>query len=246
MHALGQPSVNRSKWIEAHAVTCEPKLACDDPDHAERCARYCYGSVLELNFMPFGKRSTSVDAPQQWHPPRWAGVCGTMWPAGLAARALESTVPLTPSRARRARAGPGWCRRWPIRSIAAASPGPDGPGLLARSLPGAIGGQTTPGSGRGPRSGQYRAKPGARTAFVDRAPAPTGWAVGPSRSGNTPRRPRRARPPAPSRHTSRAPSRFARKWPHHAARGPTSAVACLSGGGAPFAVAGGAGEAPKG
>jgi hypothetical protein len=55
IHALGSLLVIDRNGLNATAVTCEPKLACDDPDHAERCAKYCYGSVLELHFMPFGQ-----------------------------------------------------------------------------------------------------------------------------------------------------------------------------------------------
>jgi hypothetical protein len=37
---MGSLLAIRSKWIEPHAVTREPKLACDDPDHAERHAKH--------------------------------------------------------------------------------------------------------------------------------------------------------------------------------------------------------------
>jgi len=37
--ALGSLLAIRSNWIESHAVTREPKVARDDPDHAERHAK---------------------------------------------------------------------------------------------------------------------------------------------------------------------------------------------------------------
>jgi hypothetical protein len=40
MHALGSLLATRAKWIEPYAVTREPKLACDNPDHAERHAKH--------------------------------------------------------------------------------------------------------------------------------------------------------------------------------------------------------------
>ena len=60
MLALGSLLAILSKWIEPHAVTREPQLACDDPDHAERHAKHWYGSVLELNFIPFGQEPEIV------------------------------------------------------------------------------------------------------------------------------------------------------------------------------------------
>ena len=51
---MGSLLATRSKWIEPHAVTRWPKRACSSPDHVERHAKHRYGSILELNFMPFG------------------------------------------------------------------------------------------------------------------------------------------------------------------------------------------------
>jgi hypothetical protein len=53
MHALGNFLARRSAWIELHAITGEPSLACDDSDEAERHAKHSYGNTFELNLMPF-------------------------------------------------------------------------------------------------------------------------------------------------------------------------------------------------
>jgi hypothetical protein len=40
IHAFGSLLATRSTWIEPHAVTRWPKLACRDPDHAETHAKH--------------------------------------------------------------------------------------------------------------------------------------------------------------------------------------------------------------